>query len=199
MSWFSRTFFGSRSLTIDRIIINKEHLMALTKEQKNAVIKEVSDLLKSSKMTIVANYKGMSVKSIQALRKEAKNNGTVIKVVKNRLVKQALANVTTLKDVETESLKEQLLYAFNDQDEVAPAKSLNDYAKNEPSLEFVGAITAEGLFITADEVKALASLPSKNQLIAGIINTLQSPLKGSISALSGNLHGYLQAIEKRQA
>jgi large subunit ribosomal protein L10 len=199
VSWFSRTLFGNRSLTIDRIIINKEHLMALTKEQKNAVINEISDLLKDSKMTVVANYKGMSVKSIQALRKAAKENGTVVKVVKNRLVKQALSNVETLKDVETDSLKEQLLYAFNDQDEVSPAKSLNDYAKTEPALEFVGAITAEGVFIAADEVKALANLPSKNQLIAGIINTLQSPLKGSISALSGNLHGYLQAIEKRQA
>jgi large subunit ribosomal protein L10 len=199
MSWFSRTFFGSRSLTIDRIIINKEHLMALTKEQKNAVITEVSDLLQASKMTVVANYKGMSVKSIQALRKAAKDNGTVVKVVKNRLVKQALSNVENLKGVETAQLKEQLLYAFNDQDEVSPAKTLNDYAKTEPALEFVGAITAEGVFIAAEEVKALASLPSKNQLIAGIINTLQSPLKNGISALGGNLHGYLQAIEKRQA
>jgi large subunit ribosomal protein L10 len=173
--------------------------MALTKEQKQNVITEITDLLKSSKMTVVAEYRGMTVKSMQALRKEAKDNDTSIKVVKNRLVKQALNKVDTLKEVETGSLTNQLLYAFNSQDEVAPAKALSDFAKKDPALQFVGAITAEGVFISADEVKALASLPSKNQLVAGIINTLQSPLRGSISALSGNLHGYLKAIEASKA
>ncbi len=169
--------------------------MALTKEEKSAVVNEICGLLTESKMTVVANYKGITVKSIQALRKSAKENGTTVKVVKNRLVKQALKNVDALKDVEVSELKEQLLYAFNSADEVAPAKALNDFAKNEPALNFIGAITAEGVFISKDEVKALASLPSKNQLVAGIINTLQSPLRNSLSALGGNLHGYLQAIE----
>lgn len=173
--------------------------MALSKEQKNAVVSDVTDLLTSAKMTVVAQYKGMTVKSIQSLRKEAKQNGTTVKVVKNRLVKQALSNVETLKGVETAALTNQLLYAFNSEDEVAPAKILHDFSKKDASLQFVGAITAEGSFIGADDVKALASLPSKQQLVAGIINTLQSPLRGSMSALSGNLHGYLQAIEASKA
>ena len=169
--------------------------MALTKDQKSAVVAEVSELLTGSKMTVVANYKGVTVKSIQALRKKAKDSGTVVKVVKNRLVKQAIGKVDSLKNVETNELKEQLLYAFNSEDEVSPAKALSDFAKTEPALQFVGAITAEGKFISAEEVKALANLPSKNQLIAGIVNTLSSPLNGAMSALSGNLHGYLKAIE----
>ncbi len=173
--------------------------MALSKEQKTAVIADLTDLLTGSKMTVVAQYKGMTVKSMQALRKEAKGNGTAVKVVKNRLVKQALTGVDTLKGVDVAALEGQLLYAFNDADEVAPAKVLSDYAKKEPALQFVGAITAEGTFISADEVKALASLPSKNQLIAGIINTLQSPVRNTMSALNGNLHGYLQAIEASKA
>lgn len=173
--------------------------MALTKEQKNEVVSEITDLLSSSKMTVVAEYRGMTVKSMQALRKEAKENGTSVKVAKNRLVKQALIGVDALKSVETTALTNQLLYAFNSDDEVAPAKALSDFAKKEPALQFVGAITAEGLFISADEVKALANLPSKQQLVAGIINTLQSPLRGSLSALSGNLHGYLKAIEASKA
>ena len=169
--------------------------MALTKDQKSAVVAEVSELLTGSKMTVVANYKGVTVKSIQALRKQANDSGTVVKVVKNRLVKQAIGKVDSLKNVETNELKEQLLYAFNSEDEVSPAKALSDFAKTEPALQFVGAITAEGKFISAEEVKALANLPSKNQLIAGIVNTLSSPLNGAMSALSGNLHGYLKAIE----
>lgn len=173
--------------------------MALTKDEKSAVVAEITDLLSSSKMTVVAEYKGMTVKSMQSLRKEAKGNGTAVKVVKNRLVKQALTNVDGLKNVEVSALTNQLLYAFNSTDEVAPAKALSDFAKKEPALQFVGAITAEGQFISADEVKALAKLPSKEALVAGIINTLQSPLRNSISALGGNLHGYLKAIEASKA
>lgn len=173
--------------------------MALSKDQKSAVVADIADLLTSSKMTVVAEYKGMTVKSMQALRKEAKSNGTAVKVVKNRLVRQALGNVDALKSADTSALTNQLLYAFNSEDEVAPAKALSDFAKKEPALQFVGAITAEGTFISADEVKALANLPSKQALVAGIINTLQSPLRNSISALGGNLHGYLQAIEASKA
>lgn len=173
--------------------------MALSKEEKTAVIADLTELLSGSKMTIVAEYKGTTVKSMQKLRKDAKGNGTVVKVVKNRLVKQAISGVDTIKSVDTTALTGQLLYAFNSADEVAPAKALSDFAKTEPALQFVGAITAEGAFISADEVKALASLPSKNQLIAGVINTLQTPVRNTMSALTSNLHGYLQAIEVSKA
>ncbi len=171
--------------------------MALSKEEKTAVIADLTELLSGSKMTVVAEYKGMTVKSMQKLRKDAKSNGTAVKVVKNRLVKQAISGVDTLKGVDASTLTGQLLYAFNDADEVAPAKALSDFAKTEPALQFVGAITAEGAFISADEVKALASLPSKNQLIAGVINTLNSPLRGVMSGLTGNLHGLLQGLEAK--
>jgi large subunit ribosomal protein L10 len=90
-----------------------------------------------------------------------------------------------------------LLYAFNGEDEVAPAQSLYNFAKANPSLQFVGAITADGQFIGADEVKALAILPGKNQLIAGLINTLNSPVRGVMSGLSGNLSALLSGLEAK--
>lgn len=171
--------------------------MALTKIQKDDVVKEVSQLLADSKLTVVAKYEGTTVKALQGLRRDAKANGTKVKVVKNRLVIKAIQATTSLKDVETSALEGMLLYAFNAEDEVAPAKSLNDFAKLNPSLEFVGAITAEGKFIDANSVKALAVLPSKQQLIAGIINTLNSPVRGVMSGLNGNLHGLLSALEAK--
>jgi large subunit ribosomal protein L10 len=167
--------------------------MPLTKDKKNQVVKEVAGMLATSKLTVVAAYKGTTVKAIQTLRRDAKENGTKVKVVKNRLVIQALKDAK-LDSVDTSALTGMLLYAFNDTDEVAPAQALHKFAKTEPSIEFVGAITADGNFIGAADVKALAVLPSKNQLIAGVINTLQSPVRGVMSALSGNLHGYLDAI-----
>jgi large subunit ribosomal protein L10 len=170
--------------------------MALTKAKKQSVIDEVSELLSSSKMTVVAKYEGTGVKAMQSLRREARENGTTVRVVKNRLVIQALKNSDKLKDLNHEPFKGMLLYAFNANDEVAPAQSLNNFAKQNPSLEFIGAISAEGEFLDADSVKALAVLPSKDQLIAGIINTLNSPLQGVVSSLS-SLPGLLKGLEAK--
>jgi large subunit ribosomal protein L10 len=171
--------------------------MALTKKEKDEVIAEVSDLLKSSKMTVVAKYQGTTVKAMQSLRKDARDNGTKVKVVKNRLVIQALKTSDTFKDIDMSPLEGMLLYAFNSTDEVAPAQSLNTFAKANPTIEFVGAITAEGKFIGSDEVKALALLPSKDMLIAQVIATLMSPVNDVMNGLSGNLHALLDGVEAK--
>jgi large subunit ribosomal protein L10 len=171
--------------------------MALTKDKKKEVIDEVADLLKSSKMTVVAKYKGTTVKALQELRRSANGSGTKVKVVKNRLVLKALKGNDALKDVDASQLQGMLLYAFNSEDEVAPAQSLNAFAKTNPNLEFVGAISAEGKFLSADEVKNLAGLPSRDDLIAQVVATLASPLNDVVSGLSGNLHALLDGIEAK--
>jgi len=171
--------------------------MALTKDKKHEVVKEVTDALSTSKMTVVAKYQGTTVKAIQQLRRDARAGGTKLRVVKNRLAIKALQDVDALKDVDTSALTGQLLYAFNPEDEVAPAQALATFAKLNPSIEFVGAITAEGKFISSDEVKALATLPSKDVLIAQFIATLISPVNDVTNALSGNLHALLDGIESK--
>jgi large subunit ribosomal protein L10 len=171
--------------------------MALSKSQKDEVVSEVSDLLKTSKMTVVAKYQGTTVKALQSLRREARANGTKVKVAKNRLVIKAVQSNDTLKGIDTNELQGMLLYAFNADDEVAPAQILNTFAKTNPTLEFVGAITGEGKFIGADDVKALAALPSKNELVAQVIATLLSPVNDVTNALSGNLHALLDGVEAK--
>lgn len=171
--------------------------MALTKSEKNDVVAEVAELLSTSKMTVVAKYQGTTVKALQSLRKDAKASGTQVKVVKNRLVIKALQQNDTLKDADVSNLQGMLLYAFNSEDEVAPAQSLNAFAKANPTIEFVGAITGEGKFIDAADVKALAGLPSKDQLIAQTIAQLLSPVHDVTNALSGNLHALLDGVKEK--
>jgi large subunit ribosomal protein L10 len=173
--------------------------MALTKDKKNEVVAGIADLLDSSKMTVVTKYEGTTVKAMQALRREVRDNGTVAKVVKNRLVIKAIQQNDKLKDVDTSALQGMLLYAFNNEDEVAPAQAIASFAKMNPTLEFVGAISADGKFLSADEVKALATLPGKEQLIAQVLATLAAPLNDSINALSGNLHGLLDGVAAKAA
>jgi large subunit ribosomal protein L10 len=171
--------------------------MALSKEKKADVVSEVTDLLDASKMTVLADSRGVNVKNMQALRKAAKDNGTTVKVIKNRLVIKALKNTKNCQATDTSALKAQLLYAFNANDEVAPAQALSNFAKSEPNLQFVGAITADGRFIGIDDVKALANLPSKDQLRAQLIGTLGAPLSGFVNVLSGNLRGLLYVLDAR--
>jgi large subunit ribosomal protein L10 len=171
--------------------------MALTKDKKHEIVKEVSDLLVSSKMTVVTAYQGTPVKAMQQLRRAGRENGTTFKVVKNRLVRKAIESTDSMKDLDTKELTGMLLYAFNTEDEVAPAQVLAEFAKKQPSLEFVGAISEAGMFLSADEVKALAELPGKEQLVAQIIATLNSPVDGIMSGLSGNLHALLDGVEAK--
>ncbi len=171
--------------------------MALSKDKKNQVVAEVGELLGTSKLTVVARYPGTSVKAMQQLRRDAKANGTTVKVVKNRLFKKALESNDALKSLSTEDIQGQLLYAFNAQDEVAPAQDLAAFAKTQPQIEFVGAITAEGLFLAADDVKALAALPSKDQLRAMLVGTLAAPLTGFVGVMSGNVRGILNVLNAR--
>ncbi len=171
--------------------------MALSKQQKDEVVSGVADLLTSSKMTVVAKYQGTTVKALQQLRKDARANGTKVKVIKNRLVIKALQQNDTFKDVDTTTLEGMLLYAFNAEDEVAPAQALHNFAKANPTIEFVGAIDAAGTFMGADDVRALATLPGKNQLIAEAVAMLLSPVNDITNALSGNLHALLDGVEAK--
>lgn len=173
--------------------------MALTKSKKDEVVAEISTLLGGSKMTVVAKYQGTTVKALQQLRREAKANGTKIKVVKNRLVIKAMQANDAYKDSDVADLNGMLLYAFNGEDEVAPAQILHSFAKANPTVEFVGAFDASGHFMGADDVKALATLPGKNDLIAQVVATLLSPVNDVTNALSGNLHALLDGVEAKAA
>lgn len=171
--------------------------MAISRDKKNELVADMGQLLASTKATAFAAYQGLSVADIQVLRANARENGVVIRVIKNRLVRVALSDNPTYKDIDASSLTGQLLYAFSTEDEVAPAKVLNDFAKTNDALAIAGGFSAEGALLSADDVKALASLPSKSQLIAEVIAQLLSPVHDVTNALSGNLHALLDGVEAK--
>lgn len=171
--------------------------MALTREKKEQVVSEIKSLLADSMMTVVAKYQGTPVKAMQQLRSAVAADGTTLCVVKNRLFMKALSQNDRLREVDTSGLIGQLLYAFNDSDEVAPARSLADFAKTNPQLEFVAAITADGQLLESSAVQDLASLPTKNILQAQLIATISAPLSGFVDVLAGNLRGLMNVLNAR--
>ena len=178
-------------------IKTKEIFMAISRDKKNELVAEFTELLTNAKTTAFATYQGLSVADIQKLRADARENGVVIKVVKNRLVRVVLTGIDAYKDVDSSSLTGQLLYAFGVEDEVAPAKVLSEFAKTNPALVLAGGFSLEGGLLSADDVKALAALPSKSQLIGEVIAQLLSPVHDVTNALSGNLHALLDGVEAK--
>lgn len=171
--------------------------MAISRDKKQTLVAEMSDLFANSKLTVFAQYQGLSVADVQILRRAAREAGVVIRVVKNRLVRVAMSDNKTYKDTDTSALVGQLLYAFSETDEVAPAKVLDAFAKKNPALQFAGGFSNEGVALSADDVKALAGLPSREQLIGEVIAQLLSPVHDVTNALSGNLHALLDGVSAK--
>ena len=169
--------------------------MAITKDKKNELVADLTELLSNAKATVFAKYQGLTVAELQELRKAARENGVKIKVVKNRLVRVAMGQIAVYKDTDTTGLTGQLLYAVSDSDEVAPAKVLAEFAKSHNALDLVGGFSDLGKALSTDEVKTLAAMPTKNELIAQVVAQLLSPVTDSVSALAGGLSGIVSGLE----
>ena len=171
--------------------------MALTKEKKIAVVTEVTNLLSTSKMTVIANYQGTSVNKMQMIRKIGKENGTVIKIVKNRLFIKALRNIEQMADSNVSELNQMLLYAFNDKDEIIPAQTILQAITLSPTIKFIGAYVSNGDFINALDVAKIANLPSKDQLKGMLVGTITAPMYSFVNVLNANLRSVIDVLNAR--
>ncbi|MCL2444545.1 50S ribosomal protein L10 [Candidatus Saccharibacteria bacterium] len=171
--------------------------MAITRDKKQTLVADMTGLMSEAKMTVFAAYQGLSVAEMQELRRSAREAGVIIRVVKNRLVKVAMSGIDIYKDLDVSALSGQLLYAVSTEDEVAPAQVLDKFAKTHPALVLKGGFSAEGVVLSEDEIKSLAGLPSKNQLIAEVVAQLLSPVHDVTNALSGNLHALLDGVSAK--
>ena len=171
--------------------------MALQRDKKNQIVEELNSLITQSKMTVVAEYQGTPVKALQKLRKEAKESNTSITVIKNRLFIKALQANPAFKDIDTGFINGMLLYAFNNEDEAAGAQAIAKFAKTQPTLKIIGAVTDRGEFINQIDANVIALLPTKEQLRGQLVGTLAAPLTGFVGVLSGNIRSIFNVLNAR--
>ena len=157
--------------------------MAISKDKKNELVAELTELLSNSKMVAFAKYQGLTVSELQELRKLARESNIKIKVVKNRLVKVAMKEIAAYKNTETDGLVGQLLYAVGEDEDFDAAKILVKFAKTHPMIDLQGGFNDEGKSLSKEEVTTLGSLPTKNELIAQVVDTLLSGINGIVSGL----------------
>jgi large subunit ribosomal protein L10 len=171
--------------------------MAISKDTKHAQVAELTRLLSNAKATAFAAYTGLSVAEMQQLRRSAREAGVTIKVVKNRLVSVAMQDVDALKKADVSGLKGQLLYALSAEDEIAPAQTLAAFAKTHDALKLAGGFSADGVAQDEATVKALANLPSKEQLRGMLLGTIASPLSGFMAVANGAQRGFVQVLKQK--
>lgn len=143
-------------------------------DQKKQIVEEISTKFRDSKSTIIVDYRGLKVAELTELRKSLRDAGIEFKVYKNTMTRRA-AEQAELSALD-EALTGPNAIAFSNEDVVAPAKILNDFAKKHEALEIKAGVI-EGNVATVEEVKALADLPSREGLLSMLLSVLQAPIR----------------------
>ena len=157
--------------------------MSLNRNEKAAVVADVSAQAARSQTLALAEYRGLSVESLNKLRVDARAKGVYLHVVKNTLARRAVAG--TPFEAASGAMVGPLIYGFSE-DAVAAAKVIADFAKGNDKLVIKGGVYA-GKALDVDGVKALASIPSREVLIAQVAGLLKSPIQrlaGVLAALA---------------
>ena len=142
-------------------------------ELKQPIVDEISGVIKDAQSVVVVDYRGLTVSEDTQLRKQLREAGVSYKVYKNTLVSRAVEGT------EFESLRDVLegpsAFAVSTDDATAPARILAKFAKTAPALEIKAGVV-EGTYYDAEGMKAIASVPSRDELLSKLLGSLQSPI-----------------------
>jgi large subunit ribosomal protein L10 len=155
--------------------------MALSIEQKKAVVAEVADVANKALAAVAAEYRGLTVKEMTELRAQARTDGVFLKVAKNTLVRRAVEG--TDYECMQESLTGPLLFAFSMEDPGAAARLVKDYAKDHDNL-IAKLVAVGGELYDASELTRLASLPTYDQAIAMLMSVMKAPIEKFVRTLA---------------
>ncbi|HHY82847.1 MAG TPA: 50S ribosomal protein L10 [Clostridiales bacterium] len=161
------------------------------REEKAQVVAEIKEKLTGYSSAILIDYRGLTVEEVTQLRKEFRNSGVDYKVYKNTLTEIAAKEVGL--DGLIPFLKGPTAIAFGVKDPVAPAKVLTESMKKLKKMEFKAGVV-EGKVIDVDGIKALADLPSREELIAKMLGSMNAPISGLVTVLGGTIRSLLYAL-----
>jgi large subunit ribosomal protein L10 len=162
-----------------------------TKAQKKELVKDMVSRIKEAKSVVFADFKGVKVKDLTNLKKELRKEGVEFKVSKKTLINIAFREAGI--EVDTKKMEGQVAVSISSQDEVAPAKIINNFSKKNENLKILGGILEKKL-MDIEQIKALAKLPSKEELLGKLVGTIQAPISGFVNVCAGNLRGLVQVL-----
>lgn len=161
------------------------------REQKAQIVAEIKEKLSNCSSAILVDYRGLTVEEVTQLRSDFRKNDVDYKVYKNTLTEIAAKELNL--DELSPYLKGPTAIAFGVKDPVAPAKILTESMKKLKKMEFKAGIV-EGKIIDVNAVKALADLPSREELIAKMLGSMNAPVSGLVNVLGGTIRSLLYAL-----
>ena len=169
--------------------------------KKQAVVAELKEQLTSAKGVVLTGYKGLTVAQDTALRREFREAGVTYHVVKNTMLRLA-AQEAGIEGLD-EHLEGTTAFAFSAEDAVAPAKVIGGFIKKN-QLDDAGVLTikvgmVEGQVIDAKEVNALATLPSREELIAKMLGSMNAPISNTVNVLQGVIRKAVYVLDAVRA
>ncbi len=163
-----------------------------TRLQKEELVKSLASKLKDSKAVVFSDFKGLAVKDMTVLRNELREKGIDFKVLKKTLISIALKDAGI--EMDLKKMEGQIAIAVSQGDEVEAAKIIAKMAKVNENLKIAGGILGKKILST-EEVMALSKLPSKDELLAKLVGTLNAPVSGFVNVLAGNIRGLVQVLK----
>ena len=154
--------------------------MSLNLEQKQAVVAEVSAQLAQAQAVVIAEYRSLPVEAMTVLRKKARDSGVYFRVLKNTLVRRAVAE-TPFKAL-SDQMVGPLAYGISS-DPVAAAKVLHEFSKENERLVIKGG-AMPNVVMSAKEIAALAKMPSRQELLSTLLGTMQAPIAKFVRTLN---------------
>ena len=155
--------------------------MSLTYEQKKAVVAEVAEVAAGAHSLVAAEYSGLTVDELTELRRESRNNGVYLRVVKNTLARRAFDG-TEFACV-SDKLVGPLILAFSQADPGAAARVIKDYSKNHDKL-VVKLVSIGGQALPASELARLASLPTRDEALSMLLGVMKAPIQKFVRTLA---------------
>lgn len=168
--------------------------MAISRAAKEKTVETLTGELGRIKLAVMTDYRGLTVREVEELRSLLRKEGMTYRVTKNTLLRLATAANPALADVDPSTFTGPMALALGFDDEVAPARVIFQYAKTHNALEIVGAMTGDGTVLNAAQVKALATLPTREQLLAQVVGTIAAPLSGFVGVMSGNVRSIINVL-----
>lgn len=155
--------------------------MSLRLEDKKALVEEVNTVAGESLSAVAAEYRGLSVAEMTELRKEARNSGVYLRVIKNTLARRAVEGTDF--ECMQETFKGPLLFAFGKEDPGAAARVIKDFAKEHEALKAVS-LSAGGQLLPASDLSKLADLPTLDQARAMLLGVMIAPMSKLVRTLA---------------
>lgn len=162
--------------------------------KKEQEVEEISQLLRDNPLSILTDYRGLTVTDLQNLRSQLRPFESNIRIVKNTLTGIAADNagVTEIRSL----LKGPTALVYSANDVVGPAKVVNDFVRTSRVLQIKGGLL-QGQVISTTEIEDLANLPSRDVLIARVVGGIQSPLYGLVGVLAGTIRSLSNVLQAR--